>query len=396
MSRALDGIRVIDLARVVSGPFCTMLLADMGAEVIKVEGPEGEATRSSLPRARGESVHWLSHNRNKKSITLNLRTDQGKEILRELVKRSDIITENFRPGVMAQIGFDYPKLKTIKQDIILVSVSGFGQEGPYAKRPAFDQIVQSMGGLAWVTGHPECPPVRAGVYVGDYLPGVYAAFGAMLALYHRDRTGQGQHVDVAMLDAVVSMMCIPLSNYLLTGVAAERRGNYSPNSRTAPNNTYKLTDGYVEIVANSDEHFRRFCTALGREEWLQDPRFQPPNGREQFSAALDAMVAKDLAPRTVAEVIDAMDKAAVPCGPIQSIPQVAADPQVRARQMIVEVEHATMGALPLQGVTVKMSETPGEVRTPPPVLGAHNTEVYGELLGYTAAEIEALKAAGII
>jgi crotonobetainyl-CoA:carnitine CoA-transferase CaiB-like acyl-CoA transferase len=396
MAGVLDGIRVVDLARVISGPFCTMLLADMGAEVIKVEGPDGESARNSAPRVPGGSAYWITHNRNKKSITLNLWTDKGKDILRELVKRSDIVVENFRPGVIAQIGFDYERLKVAKEDIILISVSGFGQTGPYAHRPAFDQIVQAMGGLTWLTGQPGTPPARAGVYVGDYLPGLYAAFGAVLALYHRDHTGRGQHVDVSMMDAVVSMVGIPIANYIMTGFAAERRGNRNMYSSIAPNNTYRLADGYVQFNANSPEHFRRFCQALNREDWLQDSRFQPLRGREEFGDELDAMVAVELAPRKVAEVVLLMERAGVPCGPVQSIPQIIVDPQVKARQMIVELEHPVMGKIPVPGVVVKMSGSPGAIRTAPPVLGANNEEVYGSILGYAAADIEAMKTEGII
>jgi CoA:oxalate CoA-transferase len=396
MAGALAGVRVVDLARVISGPFCAMLLADMGAEVIKVEGIEGEPARSGAPRVPGGSAYWITHNRNKKSITLNLRTEKGKDILRDLVRKSDIVVENFRPGVIAQIGFDYERLKTIKEDIILISVSGFGQTGPYAHRPAYDQIVQAMGGLAWVTGHPGCPPARAGVYVGDYLPGLYAAFGGVLALYHRDHTGRGQHIDVSMMDAVVSMMGIPIANYLITGFAAERRGNRNMYSPIAPNNTYQLADGWVEIVGSNNEHFRRFCLALNRQDWLHDPRFQTLELREASGDLLDSLIAEELATKTVAEVTALMDKAGVPCGAVQSIPEIVADPQVQARQMIVEVEHPTMGTIPVPGVTVKMSDSPGEVRSAPPVLGNANNEVYGSLLGYTVDEIATLKAEDII
>jgi crotonobetainyl-CoA:carnitine CoA-transferase CaiB-like acyl-CoA transferase len=373
-----------------------MLLADMGAEVIKVEGTEGEQSRNAAPRVPGGSAYWITHNRNKKSITLNLRTGKGKEILTDLVKRSDIVVENFRPGVMAQIGFDYPRLKDIKEDTILVSVSGFGQTGPYAHRPAFDQIVQAMGGLTWLTGDPVTPPARAGVYVGDYLPGLYAAFGAVLALYHRNHTGLGQHVDVSMMDAVVSMVGIPIANYIITGFAAQRRGNRNMYSAIAPNNTYQLADGYMQINANSQEHFQRFCQALNRQDWFQDARFKSPRSREEFGDMLDALVASELSTRRVSEVVSLMDKAGVPCGPVQTIPEIANDPQVEARQMIVKLDHPEMGCIPVPGVTVKMSDSPGEVKTAPPVLGASNLEVYSDLLGYATAEIEALKSEGVI
>ncbi|MCL4535893.1 MAG: CoA transferase [Bacteroidetes bacterium] len=396
MPKVLDGIRVVDLTRVISGPFCTMLLADMGAEVLKIEGPEGEDARNGAPRGRGGSLYWISHNRNKKSITLNLRAEKGKEILRELVKRADIVAENFRPGVMASIGFDYPRLKAIKDDIILVSLCGFGQTGPYAQRPAYDQVIQSMSGLVWVTGHPDGPPARPGVYIGDYLPAVYAAFGTMLALYHRDHTGQGQHVDVAMLDAIVSMMCMPIANYIVNGIASERRGNRSVLNPAAPNNTYRLADGYVHLIVIIDDHFRRLCEALGRQDWLEDPRFKDQFSREKYGAELDALVAAELAPRSVGEVLAMMERAGVACGPVQDIPQVVADPQVQSRQMIVEVDHPVMGRIPVPGVTVKLSATPGEVRTAPPLLGAHDEEVYQGLLGYSHADIEALRADGII
>jgi CoA:oxalate CoA-transferase len=396
MANVLEGIRIIDLSRVISGPFATMLLADMGAEVIKIEGPEGEDARTSPPRKGDGSLYWISHNRNKKSVTLNLRTDRGKEILRQLVRQADVVVENFRPGVIAQIGFDYPRLKALKDDIIMLSISGFGQTGPYASRPAYDQIVQAMSGIAWVTGHPEMPPVHAGVYIGDYLPAVYAAFGVTLALFHRQRTGQGQQVDVAMLDSLVSTLCIPIANHLVNGALPERRGNKSLAGPGAPNNTYQLADGYVHILAITDDHFQRLCRALGRDDWATSERYASRTDREHNGDEFDAALAEELRPRKVAEVMVLAEKFGFACGPVQSIPQVVSDPQVRARDMITEVYHPTMGKVPVGGITVKLSETPGEVRLPPPLLGAHNREVLGGLLGYSDAEVEAFRAAGVI
>lgn len=395
MTRVLDGIRIVDLTRVISGPFCTMLLADMGAEVIKIESPRGEDARNSAPRIETGSLYWACHNRNKKSITLNMRTAKGRGIFRDLVKGADIVVENFRPGVMAAMGFDYPRLKAIKEDIILVSICGFGQNGPYAQRPAYDQVVQSMGGLTWVTGHPDGPPARPGVYVGDYLPAVYAAYGAVLALYHRDRTGQGQHVDVAMLDAIVSMMCIPIANYLVKGKESFRRGNRSLAGPGSPNNSFELSDGYLHIIAIIDEHFQRFCQALGRSEWAEDPRFKDQFSREVNGPELDRLVQEELRNRKVAEVAELMERNGVACGPIQTIAQIVQDPQVRARDMIVKMDQPEMGLVPVPGVVVKMSGTPGRVETPPPVLGSSNEEVYG-MLGYSAAEIERLKEEGVV
>ena len=395
MARPLDGFRVLDLTQHIAGPFAGQMLADMGAEVIKVERPgTGENARLSAPIINGHSLYIAMYNRNKKAITLNLLSPGGQDIFKELVRKSHLVLENFRPGVMASFGFDYENLKKVKSDIILVSVSGFGQTGPYSLRPAYDPIIQAMAGYMEITGYPDRPPVKTGAAAADFITGLYASIGALLALMHHQRTGEGQMVDVAMLDAVASTLEFFIPNYLMTGEVKTRTANLNPLN--APSNSFKAKDGYVYAHASTDEQWQHLVAAIGRPELADEPCFKTRADRRKHRDETNAVVDEWASRHTVAEVVAAMDKAGVPCGPVNTIPQVAEDPQLRSREMIREVEYGALGKVPVMGPVVRLSRTPAQIVSGPPLLGQDNKDVYCGLLGHSEDDLDRWKAQGII
>ncbi len=397
MEEVLYGIRVLDFSRYRAGPTCAQILADMGAEVIRVERPGGEDDRRLGPFAPGGQGFYLMITcRNKKAITLNLRKEKGREILKELVKQSDVVIENFGPDVNKRLGLDYESLKKIKPDIIVVAVSTYGQYGPYASRLGFDGMAQAMSGLMWVTGFPQGLPVKPGVSFIDTATGVYGALGTLFALYHRQKTGEGQLVDVCLLDSAVSFMESIIAEYEVANEIRPQVGN--AHTFVAPYDAYKAKDGYFFLGVVSNLIWGRFLKVMGREELASDPRFQTdwdraqPENRWFFSDWLNKWAAE----KTVDEVVNQFTEAGVPCGRVNTIPEVAADPHIRAREMLVEVEHPGVGKVPLLGIPIKLSKTAGRIKTTHPTLGEHNEEIYCGLLGYTYQEFIQVKEEGVI
>jgi len=395
MDGALNGIRVLDFSRYKAAPYCAQLLGDMGAEVIRVERPGGGEDRELGPfTPEGDSLYTLFTCRNKLGITLNLRAPQARDLVHRLVARSDVVVENFNPGGEEARALDYAVLSQVNPRLIQVSITGFGQDGPYSRRTAFDTIAQGMSGAMSITGFPGSPPLKAGVNYVDFSAGVYAALGVCLALYQRERTGQGQLVDIGLLDVAVSFMESTFAEYACLGEVRPQLGNR--NFFTAPFDCFQTRDGYVFIAVVGEGVWRRFLRAIGREELAADPRFRNDHARSRHSRELSELVAPWMAQRTVAEVVDIMERAQVPCGPVNTIPQAYADPQVRARHMVMEVNHGRWGRVPLIGNPLKLSRSPATVRHTAPAVGEHNHQVYGELLGLTAEEIARLHAQGVI
>ncbi|MGE0820531.1 MAG: CaiB/BaiF CoA transferase family protein [Candidatus Binatia bacterium] len=378
MTGCLDGIRVLDLGRYQAGPRCAMILADLGAEVIKVEEPGGDESRG-LGR-----VYWSVYNRGKKSITLNLRSEQGKSLLRKLVPKVDMLLQNFRPGVMDAMGFGYETLKQLNSRLILINVSGFGQHGPYKHRPAYDPLGQAMSGLMSITGFSDTPPTLTNSPIIDRITALHATIGALAALHRRDMTGEGQSLDVCLLDTGYTLMEIPIAHYLLTGKEPQRNGN-RPGG-IAPCNTYQAKDGWVYLLAVPQHMWDRFCRGIGREDLINDPRFSSIPARSAHTGEIDAIVAEWVREKTVAEVVAVLEQAEVPVAPVQSVAQAAHDPHLQARQMIVEAEDPDAGRTFVPGLTVKFSDTPGAVG-PIPRPGEHNEEIYCSLLGCTPDDL---------
>lgn len=393
MKKALEGLKVLDLTHAYNGPFCTMILADNGAEVIKIEPPFGDQCRTWGPidEKSGESGFYTLVNRNKKGVTLNLKDQRAKEIFYELVKEADVVVENFRGGVSKRLGVDYETLKEINPKIIYASGSGFGQNGPYSHRPCYDIVAQSMGGMVNITGFPESPPAKAGTAIADNVTGIYLCLGVMIALYHREKTGEGQHVDVSMVDTIFTLLenAIPIT--AMTGEIPQRQGNIDLS--IAPFDIYETKDGYMAIGVGTDKLFETFCQVIGREDLVDDPRYLTNELRsENYKKGLDKIINDWTTKRTRKEIEDLMEKAGIPCGPVLDMQEAMDHPHIKAREMIVEIEHPTMGNIKVQGVPIKLSKTPGGVDTPAPLLGQHNSEV----LGLSEEEVAKLKEEGVL
>lgn len=395
MSKPLDGLRVIDLTRVLAGPFCTMLLADMGADVIKVENPAGgDDSRAFGPYKKGLSAYYMGLNRSKRSITLNLKDEKAKEILKSLVREADVIVENFKPGTMARLGLGYEVLREVNPKIIYAASSGFGQSGPYSSRAAYDLIIQGMSGFMSITGFDREHPVKAGSSIADIFAGTFTTIGILAALEHRRKTGAGQMVDVAMLDCMIAILENALATYDCTGKSPEPIGNV--HRSISPFAAFKTADGQVNVCAGNDDLWRRFCEVIGMEEYVKDPRFADNKARVANFGELSPLIDGRMEAKTTAEWTAALDAVKVPCGPIMNMEQVAQDPHVKARNMIVELAHPIAGNLLVPGTAIKFSETPAGIKCPAPELGEHNKEVFTELLGMSEAEIDELKKKGTI
>lgn len=395
MAKALSGLRVLGVTRMLAGPYAEMLLADMGAEVIHIELPGvGDDSRHFAPLINGEGSCFIASNRNKKSITLDLRKEEGKEVFKDLVKISDIVFENNRPGTMDKWGIGYKQLKQINPGIIMTSISGFGQYGPYKDRAGLDIIAQAMGGLMFMTGEKDGPPTRTGNAMGDFLGALFAVYGTLSALYYREKTGQGQHVDAALLDSVIAVLENVIPNYSTLGTITTRMGSRIPG--VAPYNRYRAKDGYVVIGVSSNVLWERFAKAIGKPELIDDPRFSSPSLRVSNVDEVDRITQEWVSTKTVDEVVEILNDAGVICGPIYSVDQLIEDPHIKAREMVVEIEHPVIGKYKDSGITPKLSLTPGSVDSPPPLLGQHNDEIYRGLLGYSDEKVKALKEKGVI
>ncbi len=393
--RLLDGIRVIDLSRVMSGPFCTAMLADLGAEVIKIEMPEvGDDSRHFGPYRDGESAYFMLLNRGKKSVTLNLKSDRGRDILEALVGSSDVLIENFRPGVADRLGIGYAALEPLNPGLVYASISGFGQDGPLAGRPAYDLVVQAMSGLMDVTGQRDGPPTAIGESMADVCAGMFAAWGISTALFARERTGKGRHLDIAMLDSMFSMMLTVLSLQLYSDRAPVRVGSRHPV--TYPVDAFEAKDGHVVLVVSSDRAFGAFCKAIGRPGLSEDERFRTNANRNTNEDALKAIIEAWTSERTAVEIVAAMDAAGIPAAPVLSLADVTESAHIAAREMISTVGHPTLGDIPLVHQPVRFSGAERAFQRPPPGLGEHTRELLASLLGLGDAEIQALADDNVI
>jgi CoA:oxalate CoA-transferase len=397
MAGPLDGIRILDLTQVLFGPFATMLLSDLGAEVIKIERPEvGDIARGNGPVVRGQSTYFLSLNRGKKSVTLNLATEQGREVLLKLVKNVDVLVENFKPGTMENLGISYDKVREHNPAIIYVAGSGFGQYGPYAGKPAFDVIVQAMGGILSITGEEGGPPVRPGVSYGDITAGLFLCIATLAALQERHVSGAGQFVDISMLDCQVTAQENAFVRYLNTGEIPRPLGTRHPVM--TPFQAFQTRDGYIAVALRGGikDQWPLFCAAIDRVDIIDDPRFEDGWTRTQNYAALEPILTEAMKTRTTQEWVVELEQVGIPCGPVNTIDQAAADPQIAARDMIIEVEHPEAGKFRVVNTPFKFSRTPDKVEKASPDLGQHTQEVLGHLLGMTHQEIENLRDAGAI
>ena len=390
---ALSGLRVIDLTRVLAGPFCTMMLADMGAEVIKVEEPgKGDDSRHFAPFRNGESAYYMNLNRNKKGVTLNLK--KGRDIFIELVKTADVLVENYRPGTMDRLGLGYETLKKINPRLVYGAVSGFGDTGPYRLRPGYDIIGQAMGGLMSTTGWPGGEPTRTGTAMGDVLAGLSVTIGILAALRHRDQTGCGQKVDVALVDSVVASLEVITQIYLTDGHIPERIGNRYES--TYPYDSFKANDGDVVVGAANDKLWQLVCRVIEQPDLQNDERFDTNPKRVQRHAEIKPIIEAWTKTHSVDEIVDRMLAAGVPVAPINTIDRLVTDPHIAvAREMFVDVEHPKAGVMKLTGAHIKLTETPPAIRTPSPELGQHNGEVFGSLLGMVSSDIEKLTQDGV-
>lgn len=385
----LDGIRVLDLSRFIAGPYCAMILGDMGAEVLKIEKPvTGEPARNYQPQIGGRSAYSLVFNRNKKGVAIDLRQEAGLATLRALCAKADVLVENFRPGTMERMGLGWDELNRINPRLVMVRISGFGQDGPWAQLPAFDGIAQAMGGLMDLNGSADGPPTVCGTYLCDYTAGMYATMGILAALRARETTGRGQVVDVALLDAASSLLMSALPEYHRLGNVMTRRGNR--DRYASPTNVYRTADdGWIYIVCGGAEYFPRLVRAMGQPGLVKDPRFATVASRRENWDATEEVVRAWAASLPMAKVEQALREADVPCGKVATVPEVAANPQLRHRGQIVNVEDPVCGTVPMQGVTIKLSETPLTIRRPMPEVGQHNEEVLRDWLGLSAEATEA-------
>ncbi len=388
--RPLEGLRVVDLTRVLSGPYCTMHLGDMGAEVIKVEQPgKGDDTRAFAPPYQGdEAAYFLSVNRNKKSITLDMKSERGKEVLWRLVERSDILVENFRPGAMDRLGFGYDAVKARRPMLVYASISGFGETGPQRDRPGYDVIVQGEAGIMDITGPRDGAPHKVGAAIGDLVSGLYATQGILAALCASRSTGKGQHVTISMYEAVASLLTFNASIYYATGNAPRRRGNEHPT--IGPYETFEAADGWINLGVANDDLWRRFCSGAERPDLVDDPRFAKASDRVRNREVLVPLVKAIVKERARDEWLARLDKAGVPSGAIRTVGEVCDGDLLKARAMVAEMPHASAGTVKAIKNAVHLSDTPLESYQAPPRLGEHTREVLTGLLGYTAGEYDAL------
>ncbi|MCW4051253.1 MAG: CoA transferase [Candidatus Bathyarchaeota archaeon] len=392
----LKGIRVLDLSRVLAGPFCSMTLSDLGAEVIKVEMPgRGDDTRAFPPFLNGESSYFMSVNRGKKSITMNMKNEKAVEAIHRIAANCDVVLENFRPGVTSRLGVDYEALRKINDDIIYCSISSFGQTGPYAKWPGYDLIIQGMGGLMGITGEPDGPPVRIGVAVTDLNAGMYAVIAILSALRVRDMTGKGQYIDIGMMDTGVSWLTYVAGNYFASGKVPPRMGNAHPS--IVPYQGYEAGDGkYILIACGNDRLFKLMCEIMKLDHLVTDPKYSTNDDRVQNREVLNALLGEEFMKQPRDMWLNKLREQGFPCAPVYAVDEIFIDPQIHHREMLVEMDHPKAGKIKQIGAPLKFSESQCKLTTPPPVLGEHTVEVLRDIAGYSEKEINKLKKTGAI
>ncbi|MHB8090720.1 MAG: CaiB/BaiF CoA transferase family protein [Syntrophales bacterium] len=388
----LTGLKVLDLTRVVSGPFCTMLLADLGADVIKIEAPEGDPSRVTGIMGKGENPYFVNLNRNKRAITVDMKKPEGKEIIRRLAEKADIVVENFRPGVMDRLGLGYKELSALNPSLIYAAISGFGKSGPYKDRPAFDFIAQAMSGFMSLNGNEQMPPLRVGVPISDTIAGLYAAFGILAALREREKSGRGQEIQTAMVDGLISMFTFASSAYFATGELPPRNGN--DHMVVSPYGLFDAADGPVAIAPSAEKNWLQLCAALKRDDLPTDPRFDTQQKRRQNRSEINEIIQGIIATKKRDEWIELLNQAGVPCGPVNNLKQVFSDPQVLHQEMVIESAQPG-GPVKMPGFPVKFSRTSARLHKPSPQIGENTVSVLREL-GYPEAEIDALLNAGAV
>ncbi|HCN46291.1 MAG TPA: CoA transferase [Pseudomonas sp.] len=404
---ALSHLRVLDLSRVLAGPWSGQILADLGAEVIKVERPgSGDDTRAWGPpflkdgngENTSEAAYYLSANRNKRSVTIDFTQAEGQKLVRELAAKSDVVIENFKVGGLAAYGLDYESLRQINPNLIYCSITGFGQTGPYAKRAGYDFMIQGLGGLMSLTGRPDgeegAGPVKVGVALTDILTGLYSTVAILAALSHREQHGGGQHIDMALLDVQVACLANQAMNYLTTGTPPRRLGNAHPN--IVPYQDFPTADGDFILTVGNDGQFRKFAEVAGQPQWADDPRFATNKLRVANRAELIPLIRQATVFKTTAEWVSQLERAGVPCGPINDLAQMFADPQVQARGLAIDIPHPLAGSVPQVASPIRLSETPVEYRNAPPLLGEHTEQILADVLGLEAGVIQRLREAGVL
>lgn len=400
---ALEGVRVLDLSRVLAGPWAGQLLADLGADVVKVERPgAGDDTRAWGPpwlndpegNSTGESAYYLSANRNKRSVTIDIASEEGQRLVCRLAGKADVVLENFKVGGLAQYGLDYASLKAVNSRLVYCSITGFGQSGPYASRAGYDFLIQGMGGLMSLTGRPDgtegAGPMKVGVALTDIMTGLYATVAVLAALKRREQSGEGQHIDLALLDVQIASLANQAANYLVGGVVPKRMGNAHPN--IVPYQEFPTADGYMIVAVGNDSQFANLCKTLGKPEWASDERFSTNPQRVKHRSELIALIHGMTVRRTTDVWIAAMEAAGVPCGPINTLDRVFADPQVQARGTRIEMPHPLAQDVALVANPIRLSESPVQYRRAPPTLGQHTEEVLSDWLAASATEIDGLRA----
>lgn len=394
MTAALENIKVVDLTRTLAGPFCTMILGDMGADVVKIEEPErGDETRSWTPFWNGESTQFLSFNRNKRSLSVNLKEEEGLELVLSLAADADVMIESFRAGALERMGLGYEAVKAVNPDIIYCSISGYGRSGPMADKPGYDLIIQAYSGLMHLTGEPDGSPLRVGFSLVDLFTGMMAYGSIVTALYNRDKTGEGQWIEAALLDGQVATMSYHATGYMGTGVEPHRLGSGHPS--LVPYQSFPASDGFFILGCANDGLWGRLCQAMERPDLLEDPRFKTNTDRVAHRPECIETLSKVFSSKTVAEWVDTISDAGVPCGPINRVSDVVKDPQVLAREMIADLPHPNVPDLKVPSSPMKLTETPATLRMAPPLLGQHNVQILGEL-GYTADQVKKLQEKGVI
>ena len=393
--KPLDDVFVVDLTRILSGPICTMLMGDMGARIVKVEPPpDGDDSRKwGPPFVGGISTYFLSVNRNKQSLGLNLKNEGGREVLWKMIDRADVVVENFRPGVLDRLGFSYAEVSERNSRVVYCSISGFGQTGPYRDRPGYDVIAQGESGMMDLTGEPDRGPVKIGGSLGDIVTGLYAFHGILLALLARHRSGRGQHVDISLLDSMVSTLAYQAEIYLTTGRSPTRMGSRHPS--IVPYESFQATDGFINIAVTNQKQWENFCNVMKFPEVATDPRFDSNPNRIENYAALKVIMDRTLRKLTRADITERLSAVGIPVGPINTVGEILEDPHIRAREMVGELTHPEYGPLRMLGIPIKLSDTAGALEVAPPRFGEHNS-VTLESLGYGKTEIADLLSSGAL